>query len=318
MRRRLFSALAVAGVAGSVHTVRAEQLVIADVTYTHSAETTSDSHYYVPPLPGTPADWTSPVDWTKGSVHLRLEVKTKPTATPTRYQVCFDVKPNYGCTWQIEPYTTTGVYDLTTPFASIWYPTPEFDWSQGVRVLSLILKDVDNNKPQGDPLYVPTELRVEVTLLSEGAVYVPPPRPDGGTTPSPEAGVEAGTPPDSGVPPPDARAPSADAAPPRDSSVEPPPDAEAPPPNEPGDAALPPPPPRDGGPRPGHPSAPDSSVEGGNPMTLGGRGCSAASGTAPPASRGAAGLALVAGVFLAARRRLRQRFPCSGRSRGAH
>jgi hypothetical protein len=38
----------------------------------------------------------------------------------------------------------------------------------------LILKDTNNNKPQGDPKYVPTDLHVEVTAVREGATYQPP------------------------------------------------------------------------------------------------------------------------------------------------
>ena len=42
----------------------AAQVVVTEVTYTHSATTTTDSHYRLSPLPGTPTNWVSPVDYT--------------------------------------------------------------------------------------------------------------------------------------------------------------------------------------------------------------------------------------------------------------
>jgi hypothetical protein len=303
MTRRLPIALAFAWVMAFAPSGRAEQLIIADVTYTHSAETTTDSHYFVTPLPGTPADWTSPIDWTKGSVHVRLEVKTKPTATPTRYEVCFDVKPEYGCTLQTQPYTEPGVYDVLTPFSRMWYPTASFDWSQGVRILSLILKDDNNGKPQGNPLYVPTDLRVEVALLSEGAVYVPRTRPDAGPGPQPDAG---GEPADAGVTPPPPPDGSTTEPPPKDSSVDPP---DRPLPEggdasfQPGDAGGAPSGRQDSG-----ASGPESggSVTGPYDVTIGGKGCAVASEPARSSRSGALFFAACALLAAGRRRRLRE------------
>jgi hypothetical protein len=42
------------GVLGSVSAASAEQFVVAEATYTHSAQTTKDSHYYASPTPATP------------------------------------------------------------------------------------------------------------------------------------------------------------------------------------------------------------------------------------------------------------------------
>jgi hypothetical protein len=150
---------------------RAEQVVVVDVTYTHAADTTSDSHYRVPPRDGSPSDWTSPIDYTKGSAHVLLEVKTKPSATPTKFQICFQGTPAYACTYQAPEYTAVGKYEWDTPWDAFWYGG-EVDWSQGVDEIALILKDTSNGKPQGDPNYVPTDLRVQVTLVSQGSTFV--------------------------------------------------------------------------------------------------------------------------------------------------
>lgn len=177
----------------------ADQVVVTDVTYTHSATTTSDSHYRVDPLPGTPDDWTSPVDYTKGTAVVRLEVFTKPTDTQTRFQICFEATPSYACTDQAPAYTTTGVYTWTTKFTS-FYQYSLVDWSQGTRRIALILKDTHNVKPapenvgpDASALYMPTDLRVTVTLVSENGTYVF----DAG---APDAGVPDAGPPDAGAP----------------------------------------------------------------------------------------------------------------------
>ena len=154
---------------------RAEQFVLADVMYTHSTETTSDSHYY-PTLPAeTPDDWTEPVDYANGSVHIVLDVLTKPAGgAPTKLQICFEGTPSYACTLQSPTYTATGRVEWDSPFSSFWYEST-VDWSQGTMKMPLILKDDMNNKPHGDPEYMPTELHVQVTLVSAGATFVPPP-----------------------------------------------------------------------------------------------------------------------------------------------
>jgi hypothetical protein len=154
---------------------RAEQFIVTDVSYTHSADTTMDSHFRVAPLPGTPSNWKSPVDYSAGSVRVLLEVKTKPTDTPTQFQICFEGSPGYGCTDQSKPYTTTGSYEWTTKFSSFYLGNGGPDWSKGVSQVALILKDTNNGKPQGDPKYVPTDLHVQVAVISGGATFVAPP-----------------------------------------------------------------------------------------------------------------------------------------------
>jgi hypothetical protein len=164
--------IALSCLAGIAH---AEQFVLVDVSYTHSADTTKDSHFYQKPPAGTPKDWTQPIDYSKGSVHIVLDVKTKPPGdTPTKYQLCFEGTPSYGCTLQSPTYTTIGKVEWDSPFASFWYEST-VDWTKGTNQIALILKDTDNNKPAGDPKYMPTDLHVQATLVSAGAKFAPPP-----------------------------------------------------------------------------------------------------------------------------------------------
>src|SRR4051812_50031840 len=66
--------------------VSAEQFVLFDVTFTYTKEDAdnskpSKSHFYVKGdklNPNRPKDWTVPVDYRHGTVHIRLEAIEKP------------------------------------------------------------------------------------------------------------------------------------------------------------------------------------------------------------------------------------------------
>lgn len=87
----------------------AAQFVVTEITYEHSATTTTDSHMRVVPSPETPTNWKAPTDYaTAGKVYVRLEVFTKPSAENTRFQICFEGTPSYACTDQSPIYTKIG------------------------------------------------------------------------------------------------------------------------------------------------------------------------------------------------------------------
>lgn len=180
MSRALTASLALALVVGLALPARADQVVVADVTYEHSGTTTTDSHLRLDALAATPSDLHAPIDYAAGTAYVRLEVFTKPTDVGTRFQVCFEASPTYACTDQAPTYTTTGVYTWATPFAS-FYQGDMVDWSRGLGRVALILKDTMNGKPSPENVgaeisarYMPTQLRVTVTLVSPGGVYEPP------------------------------------------------------------------------------------------------------------------------------------------------
>lgn len=160
----------------------AAQFVVTEVTYEHSATTTTDSHLRLPPSAETPKNWKSPIDYaTAGTVYVRLEVFTKPSTANTRFQVCFEATPSYACTNQSPIYTTPGVYTWATPFPS-FYQYDKVDWTKGILKSALILKDDKNVKPapenvgaERSALFMPTKVRVTVTVVSPGSTYVPPP-----------------------------------------------------------------------------------------------------------------------------------------------
>jgi len=204
--------------AGAAHA----EFVVVDATYTHSAQTTKDSHYRVTPPANTPSNWTSPIDYASGDAWVRLEVKTKPAGdTPTRFQICFELAVNYACTDQAPTYTKTGVYTWGTSFSKFYLGGP-VDWSKGIRDSALILKDTNNVKPAPENVgadvsahYMPTDLHVTVTLVPKGETYVEPassdagpgnPASDGAAPANDDAAssAEASTPPDDNPPATDA------------------------------------------------------------------------------------------------------------------
>jgi len=197
--RKTLSLAALSLIASTSAAASAEQFVAVDVTYEHTADL-PDSHYRVDPLPGTPADWKSPIDYASGTAHMHLEVETKPTDTPTRYQACFEATPTYACVGQAPAYTTAGVYDWETPFSDFWSPPgTAVDWTKGTNKIALILKDTSNGKPSADnvgaetaALYMPTKIRFVLTVVAPGSQYIPPPPPDAGAPP-PDAGADAST-----------------------------------------------------------------------------------------------------------------------------
>lgn len=166
----------------------ADQVVVFDQTYTHAPDL-PDSHFRMPPAPEAPENWVSPVDWSAGSAWVHLEVMTKPTEQETKFQVCFEATPTYGCTYQSPTYTEAGVYEWETPFTGFWSPPgTAVDWTQGVNQIACILKDTMNGKPSADnvgdeiaALYMPTDVRIVVTLVEAGSVYEPPEPLDAGT-----------------------------------------------------------------------------------------------------------------------------------------
>lgn len=162
-------------------TALAEQVVVIDETWVHTPDM-PDSHYRVSPSAETPASWVSPIDYSQGTAHVYLEVHTKPTDQPTRFQVCFEATPTYACTAQSPTYTEVGTYDWETSFADFWSPPGEsVDWTLGVNKVASILKDTMNGKPSADnvgaetaALYMPTEVRLVVTIVEPGGTYTPP------------------------------------------------------------------------------------------------------------------------------------------------
>src|SRR3982751_2532048 len=115
------SAFILAGLLLASPAASAQQFVLFDATFTFTKEDAdnskpSKSHYYVRGKmlnPDRPKDWTQPVDYRNGTVHIRTEVIEKPAGDePTTWSLCYipnkGQKNGYGCTGT-DLYRSTGV-----------------------------------------------------------------------------------------------------------------------------------------------------------------------------------------------------------------
>ena len=167
----------------------ADQFVLFDVTFDYSKSdadhaTPSKSHYYVKGdqlNPVRPTDWTSPVDYRNGTVHIRAEVLDKPAGgEPTTWTICYI--PNhgqgngYGCTGT-DLYKEKGVYEKDVSMRSFW-ENNAIIWSEGIRQMDLVIKDGSGggghaHKRADAEKFFPTKMRITVVQVSAGATYDP-------------------------------------------------------------------------------------------------------------------------------------------------
>ena len=165
------------------------QFVLFDVTFSYTktdADTSkpSKSHYYVrePAVnPDRPRDWTAPVDYRNGTVHIRAEILEKPAGgEATTWTLCYI--PNkgqgngYGCTGT-GLYRETGVYELDVPMTK-WWENQSIVWSEGIKQMDLVIKDASGGSGHAhkrpDPeKFFPTKVRITMVQVAAGSTYDP-------------------------------------------------------------------------------------------------------------------------------------------------
>ena len=166
---------------------RADQFVLFDVTFPFTKADADNakpnpSHYYVKGdklNAERPKDWTAPVDYRNGTVHVRLEVLEKPAGgEPTMWSVCYI--PNkgqnhgYGCIGT-DVYKEPGVYEKDIAMTKFWQ-NDGIVWSEGVKEMHLVIKDGSGAKAHTRPdseKFFPTKLRMTLIQVSAGAKYDP-------------------------------------------------------------------------------------------------------------------------------------------------
>jgi len=166
---------------------RANQFVLIDVTFTFTKEdaensTPSKSHYYVrgdAVNPNRPKDWTSPVDYRNGTVHVRTEVLEKPEGgQPCTWSLCYipnkGQKNGYGCT-HTGVYKEKGVFERDEPMTKFW-ENDSIIWSEGVKEMHLVYKDDKNlhaHKRPDPEKFFPTKVRITMVQVAAGGKYDP-------------------------------------------------------------------------------------------------------------------------------------------------
>lgn len=167
----------------------ADQFVLFDVTFTFTKEDAdnskpSKSHYYVREKmlnPNRPRDWTQPVDYRNGTVHIRAEVIDKPAGgEPTTWTLCYipnkGQKGGYGCTGT-GIYREKGVYEQDVKMTSFWQ-NDSIVWSEGIKQMDLVIKDNSGgaghaHKRADSEKFFPTKMRITMVQVSAGAIYDP-------------------------------------------------------------------------------------------------------------------------------------------------
>jgi hypothetical protein len=165
------------------------QFILFDVEFTYTKEDAdnskpSKSHFYVTDNKlnsKRPTNWTSPVDYRNGTVHIRLEVLEKPAGqAPTTWSLCYI--PNkgqgngYGCT-ATTVYREEGVYEEDIPMTSFW-ENESIIWSEGIKQMDLVIKDDSGgqghaHKRADHEKYFPTKVRITMVQVAAGSTYDP-------------------------------------------------------------------------------------------------------------------------------------------------
>jgi len=165
------------------------QFVLFDTEFTYTKSNAdnsvpSKSHYYVKGdmlNPDRPKDWTSPVDYRNGTVHIRLEVLEKPPGSaPTTWTLCYI--PNkgqgngYGCT-NTGIFTEKGIYETDVTMTSFW-ENESIVWTEGIKQMDLVIKDDSGgqghaHKRIDHEKFFPAKVRITMTQVAAGSTYDP-------------------------------------------------------------------------------------------------------------------------------------------------
>ncbi len=188
--------------APSVLWAQTDQFVLLDTHYTHNTETRAFSFFPIPA--GVPDNWYAPVDYVGGTIHMRLEVLSKPSTKGVNYQICIfqdqHSSDKHACA-KYQYFTAPGVYTWQQPVSSLWQFNV-IDWSRKLLDTMLVVKDKNGNPVDdrygfggawdGSPdfsLYYPMEVHFTAIVVRNGGIFTG----WGGST----------TPPDPSIPPSD-------------------------------------------------------------------------------------------------------------------
>jgi hypothetical protein len=166
-----------------------KQFLLFDTTFTYTKADAdnskpSKSHFY---MTGNklnterPKDWTSPVDFRNGTVHVRLEILEKPHGdAPTTWSLCYI--PNkgqgngYGCT-NTAVYLKEGIYEKDVSMTSFW-ENESIIWTEGIKQMDLVIKDDSGgqghaHKRADHEKFFPTKVRISMVQVAAGEIYDP-------------------------------------------------------------------------------------------------------------------------------------------------
>jgi MYXO-CTERM domain-containing protein len=159
----------------------AQQFTLVDetFTFTKALADAGQSHHFVKAVKQPSANWTAPVDYRKGSVHIRTEVMDKPAGGEiTQWSICYfgNNGSSYGCS-ESGPYTTAGVVERDVGMLT-WWQNETIDWTKGVKEMAFVMKDKDEggghtHKRKDPEHFFPTTVRITMVQVAAGVTYDP-------------------------------------------------------------------------------------------------------------------------------------------------
>ncbi|MEM6685614.1 MAG: hypothetical protein AAF617_07425 [Bacteroidota bacterium] len=156
-----------------------------EFTFTYNDALTSSpskSHYYITNemlSPNIPKDWTQPIDYRNGTVHIRIEVIKKPKGNaPTKWTLCYipnkGINNMYGCT-STDVFTSEGIYEKDVAMNEFW-ENESIIWSEGIKQMDLVIKDDSGgqghaHKRADHEKFFPTTVRITMIQVAKNATY---------------------------------------------------------------------------------------------------------------------------------------------------
>jgi hypothetical protein len=127
-----------------------------------------------------PRDWTSPVDYRVGTVHIRVDVMEKPAGgETTEWTLCYipNKGQGNGCgRTGTGIYREKGVYERDIPTTSFW-ENQSIVWEEGIKQMDLVIKDGSggsghaHRRPDAKKFF-PAKVRITMQV-SAGSKYDP-------------------------------------------------------------------------------------------------------------------------------------------------
>jgi hypothetical protein len=157
-------------------------------------------HHLIKPGAMEPANWVTPVNLSKGTAYLYVEVMKKPSARKTILTMCFDGdREAYGCI-DTDSYTAVGNFTTMSPMAEggKFWNYKAIKWTSKRGEYHIVVKDPGlGGTPGGQPAtdFTPTTVRLALTVVPPGGTYVPPTgggSSDAGAPPEADAGAGTG------------------------------------------------------------------------------------------------------------------------------
>ena len=136
--------------------------------------------------PATPDSWTSPINYSQGTLYQRVQIIEKPTSTPVRYAICFFqdevLAPRHACgDLSNMAFTVPGTYYSSQSMPTLYQYSTAVDWTRRPHVIMLHMTDAYNHQPDSYPdfmalwygtpnwgLYYPMKLRYTAIIVPPG------------------------------------------------------------------------------------------------------------------------------------------------------